>query len=270
MASFTAVNDVLELVVPIKGTVVDIDISGTYNQDIELQRELGSPGSGAWEKLRLYNTEDATEADNYTTQSANQTLRLFMRVDNGGTATVTLADNEDKEYSDHTMKDAAGNTLIGVNENSLVFNGAIRRTNGVFSIAAAVTLTAAAHAGRILTFDIAAGVTVTLPAATGTGNIYEFVVGVTVTSVNDVIQVANATDEFHGHILNVDTDTSDANASWPALDGDGFDTITLNGSTKGGIMGDWIKIVDYASGKFLLVGHTTGTGTVVTPLSAAV
>ena len=40
---------------------------------------------------------------------------------------------------------------------------------GVINIAAATTLTAGTHAGRLMRFNVAAGVTVTLPAATGTG-----------------------------------------------------------------------------------------------------
>ena len=135
---------------------------------------------------------------------------------------------------------------------------------------ATLTVTAASHAGKIITLNRAAGVTVTLPAATGTGNVYRFAVATTVTSNNDIIQVANATDEFVGGILSTDTDTTDTLASYPALDGDGYDTITMNGSTKGGIQGDMITIVDIDAGKFLLNGNINCTGTQASPLSAAV
>jgi hypothetical protein len=141
---------------------------------------------------------------------------------------------------------------------------------GLVSITAADSITPAEHANRTLVFNVAAGVTVTLPAATGTGDVYKFVVGVTVTSVADVIQVANATDEFVGTMYQTDTDTTDTLASYPALDGDGFDTITMDGSTKGGIQGDSITITDIASGKFLVEGFTNGSGTVASPWSAAV
>jgi hypothetical protein len=146
----------------------------------------------------------------------------------------------------------------------------VARGTTIVNTTATDTLTAKEHAQAIVTVNAAAGLTLTLPAATGTGDVYKVVIGTTVTSNNVVIQVANATDEFHGFIVNVDADTSDAVAAWPALDGDGYDTITLNGSTKGGIMGDSFTITDYASGKFLLEARTTGTGTVATPLSAAV
>lgn len=133
-----------------------------------------------------------------------------------------------------------------------------------------VTVTAALHAGKTIVLSRAAGITATLPAATGTGNVYKFIVGTTVTSNNDIIQVANATDEFVGTLLQTDTDTTDTLASYPALDGDGFDTVTLDGSTKGGLQGDVITITDFASGKFLIEGHVNGTGTVASPFSAAV
>lgn len=144
-------------------------------------------------------------------------------------------------------------------------------SGGVVDITAASdSITAAEHAGRTVTMSRAAGITLTLPAATGTGDKYRFVVNTTVTSNSNIIQVANATDEFVGMVLQVDTDTTDTLAAYPALDGDGYDTITLNGGTTGGLQGDYFEIIDVASGKFLLNGFSNGTGSVATPLSAAV
>ncbi|MBL4891466.1 MAG: hypothetical protein JKX91_06525 [Rhizobiaceae bacterium] len=77
-------------------------------------------------------------------------------------------------------------------------------------------------------------------------------------------------DEFLGTLLQTDVDTSDTLASYPALDADGFDTITMNGTTSGGILGDRIVLTDMATGKWLISGHINSTGTVVTPFSAAV
>lgn len=142
--------------------------------------------------------------------------------------------------------------------------------SGLVEVTASDALTPAEHANRMVTMNALAGLTLTLPAATGTGDVYKVSVSVTVTSNDYIIQVANATDEFVGGIIQTDVDTSDTLASYPALDADGFDTITLNGSTSGGIMGDSITITDIATGKFLLAGSINSTGTVVTPLSAAV
>lgn len=266
MASFTGVGDAIELQVPVKGTVVDIDISGTYNMTILFQRESGSPGSGAWETLKTFSTANATVAEVYTTESANEKVRLFVSVDTSGTATATLTDNDNKSVG--SLKDGAGNDILEYKEGGIKVTGAIERADAVVLIAAPTTLTAEKHAGKVMVFNVAAGVAVTLPAATGTGNTYTFVVGVTVTSAADVIQCANTTDEFVGNLLQVDTDTSDALVAYPALDGDGFDTITLDG-TDGGLMGDRIVIQDVAVGKFSLSGTVLGTGTVGSPLSAA-
>lgn len=143
--------------------------------------------------------------------------------------------------------------------------------SGVVDVTAASdAITAAEHAGRTVTMSRAAGITLTLPAATGTGNRYRFAVNTTVTSNSNIIQVANATDEFVGMVLQVDTDTTDTLAAYPALDADGFDTITMDGSTTGGLQGDYFEIIDIASGKFLLNGFINSTGTVASPLSAAV
>jgi hypothetical protein len=138
---------------------------------------------------------------------------------------------------------------------------------GIVNIKGALTLTAD-FSGSTLVFSDADGATVTLPAATGSGNSYEFFVGVTVTSNNDIIQVANANDTMDGWIHNLDNDTSDALAGWVTVAAS--DTITLDGSTTGGILGDWIKLVDILPNQWMVHGMTTGTGTVATPFSAAV
>jgi len=132
------------------------------------------------------------------------------------------------------------------------------------------TLTLSAKdAGKTIIFDIAATQTVTLPAATGTGNVFKFMVGITATD-DKVIQVANSTDEFAGIVYQVDTDTGDALVAYPAVAADNYDTVTLNGTTTGGLIGDVITLTDIVSGAFLIEGNTMGTGIVATPLSAAV
>lgn len=135
-------------------------------------------------------------------------------------------------------------------------------------VGASLTLTQADHDGRTVRFSAASGSAVTLPAATGSGMRVRLVVSVTVTSNNHTV-ACNGTDEFAGTILQTDTDTSDTLASYPALAADNFDTITMNGSTKGGLIGDWLEIEDIASGTWAIIGHINGTGTVATPFSAS-
>lgn len=130
-----------------------------------------------------------------------------------------------------------------------------------------LTLTEATHDGKTILLDTAAGTAITLPAATGSGMRVKVIVSATVTSNDHTIACAG-TDEFAGVVYQVDTDTSDAVAAYPALAADNFDVITMNGSTTGGLAGDWYMLEDIASGVWALVGYQNGTGVVATPLSA--
>jgi len=130
--------------------------------------------------------------------------------------------------------------------------------------AATLTVTKDLHAGRIVTLNRAAGITVTLPAATGTGDEYAFFVGTTFTG-NGIIQVASASDIIQGGV-SVSTDAAGVTILAAATS----DTITMNGSTTGGLKGSWIKLVDVASGVFMVSGFIVSTGDEATPFSAAV
>lgn len=131
---------------------------------------------------------------------------------------------------------------------------------------AATTLTQILHDSKTVLWDTAAGTILTLPAATGTGMRLRCVVSVTVTS-NDHTLVCVGTDEFNGHCIQTDTDTTDTLASYPALAGDNFDVITLNGTTSGGLIGDWFEVEDIVTGVWAVRGQINSTGTVVTPFS---
>lgn len=133
--------------------------------------------------------------------------------------------------------------------------------------AAALTVTQALHGGKTITVNRAAGSTLTLPAATGTGTVYKIFTGTTITSVNLIIQVASASDILAG-VAWMANDT-DASVSGFETAGDS-DTMTMNGTTKGGIKGDYIQIIDMAAGLFSVQAFLTGTGSEVTPFSAAV
>ena len=130
-----------------------------------------------------------------------------------------------------------------------------------------VTVNAADHAERTLVLKRAAGVTVTLPAAIGTGNKYSFVIGATVTSNNYIIKVANSSDSMVGRAL-APADSGASVNGWEVVASD--DTITLNGSTKGGYIGDTIELVDVADNVFVVNAFLNQTSTEATPFSATV
>jgi hypothetical protein len=48
------------------------------------------------------------------------------------------------------------------------------------------------------------------------------------------------------------------------------DTITLNGSTKGGLAGSYIELRDVATNQWVVSASLVGSGTPATPFSAAV
>lgn len=144
--------------------------------------------------------------------------------------------------------------------------------NKVTSLAVSTTLTKKPYASNnntILMGGAGSARTFTLPAAAGTGDVYKFVVGAVNTS-NYVIKVANASDVMYGNVITNSTgDTPDLAQPWPtAADSD---TITLNGTTQGGVaVGDFITVQDIATNKWAVFGVTTTSGVEATPFSAAV
>jgi hypothetical protein len=48
------------------------------------------------------------------------------------------------------------------------------------------------------------------------------------------------------------------------------DTLTMNGSTTGGLAGSYVQVTDIASGIYLVSAALIGSGTPATPFSAAV
>ena len=164
-----------------------------------------------------------------------------------------------------TPTDTSGASLTAGEE--AVYVPKMRSAKIIQTVTADVSVTAE-DSGKLLAFDVAAGATVTLPAATGSGIEYHFVVLTTVTSNNYIVQVTGD-DTIDGLILNCDDDSSDAVAIWKTAAAS--DTITLNGGTTGGIIGDTFKLTDIDTDQWLLhAGATSGTGSVATPFSAAV
>ena len=133
------------------------------------------------------------------------------------------------------------------------------------NITASTTLNEDSHLNTVITLSAAAGLTVTLPASTGKGNKYRIYVNTTVTSNNYIIQVANSTDVIQGAI-HLTTDI--AGTSMPTSSN--TDTITMNGSTTGGLRGSYVELEDAVAGFWSLRGALLCTGTEATPFSAAV
>lgn len=136
---------------------------------------------------------------------------------------------------------------------------------GVNEITAATTLTRDAHAGRTIVLNSTTGRIITLPAATGTGATYTIVIAATVSSGSHVIRVASSADIIQGTI-SIATDI--AGVTCPTVAD--TDTITMSGSTTGGVRGSLIELQDIATGVFAVRGSLVSTGAEATPFSAAV
>ena len=137
----------------------------------------------------------------------------------------------------------------------------------VSATAATLTVTAASHAGKTIVLNRAAGVAVTLPAATGSGNAYHFSVGTAVTSNANTIKVADATDVMGGAI--VVGSVTDGSATAFATQATS-DTISMNGTTTGGLVGGLVTLVDIAANVYAVSGSLSGSGSEATPFSATV
>lgn len=138
----------------------------------------------------------------------------------------------------------------------------------VTAAGSAVTITRASHLGKVILLDTASGSVATLPAASGSGDSYKFVVTTTVTSNSHKIQVANASDTMIG-FLNAVTGAA-ASGDVGDLVGGTDDTLTMNGTTTGGILGTVITVTDIATNLWLVEGTIVASGIVADVSSAAV
>lgn len=141
----------------------------------------------------------------------------------------------------------------------------------VVTLAVTTAITEVLHEGRTVLMTGAGGArTFTLPAATGGGGKYRFVVGEVNTS-GYLIKAAAGTQLFKGLIIGQSaTDSAtDAARTWAA--GSTDDTITLNGTTTGGVkLGDFIEFEDVAATMWAVAGLITQSGSEATPFSDTV
>jgi hypothetical protein len=134
------------------------------------------------------------------------------------------------------------------------------------TITAATTLSRNVHAGTVTVLNSTTGRIITLPASTGRGDWYEIFVSATVSSGSHVIACsAGTTNSFLGGV-SISTDIAGVTFLANADD----DTVTLNGSTTGGLAGSWVRFTDVVSGTWKIEGFLVSTGSEADPFSAAV
>ena len=145
-----------------------------------------------------------------------------------------------------------------------------RRDRLVSVTGATVAISETKHDHKTIVLNRAGGVTATLPAARGTGATFRFVNGTALSAATHVIKVASSSDYMRGQCTTVGataTGFATANTGTVATESD---TITLNGGTQGGLVGDVIELEDVATNVWRVRLTVTGSGAGATPFSAAV
>ncbi len=162
-------------------------------------------------------------------------------------------------------------------ENSIVIPAGEKGDNGtavstvliVTAPTATVTTTTTTSTGTVdvghttVLLDRAAGSTVTLPNEPEVGTIVEFEVVTSVTTNDYIVQVSSAgTDSFDGAIFGMKASTS---PELFILSADS--TMTMNGTTSGGLIGTSFKLVYSEVGTWRVSGNFYGSGVLIIPFA---
>lgn len=196
-------------------------------------------------------------------------MMLWKRIDELSVMRrLRLPKNAKLEANGLSITSAEVSTLSGILATTAEINRAADVSTRVVNVTAAtLAVTVAAHDSKIVTLNKADGIAVTLPAASGTGAKYQFILGTTITSVGTTIKVANASDVMTGTAL-LAQDGGDTAVMFETAATS--DTITLNGSTTGGIKGDSVELIDIATNLWWVRVVGSATGVEATPFSASV
>jgi hypothetical protein len=203
----------------------------------------------------------------------------WIQGDNTGKVSFPGGDGAGLSILSSTITTAASNADItltpngtgGVNLNGTTTLGG-SFAQAIHTFVATDAITVVEHAGRILLLGEVGGnadVVLTLPDATGSGNVYEFIVSVTMASNTYKIACPDADNTITGQIQYLDEDGTAA-AAFPTVAAS--DTITLNGGTQGGLVGDTLTLIDIAANKWMVKGlmRVAAGANPATPFSAAV
>lgn len=132
--------------------------------------------------------------------------------------------------------------------------------------ASTLTVTQAAHSGKIVMLNRAAGIGVTMPPATGTGAIFTFFIGIAITTNTTTFTKGASSDVFSGL---AELSETAGPLTTIFLSAANTNLITLDGSIKGGLIGDMISFVDVATNRMMVRLQCAASGVIVTPFSNA-
>jgi hypothetical protein len=144
----------------------------------------------------------------------------------------------------------------------------LQKLTGILQAVGSALLGAASHFGKTVLLDTLTGSVYTLPPATGSGGKITVFEKLAATSNSHKVQVANANDVMAGN-MGVTLGTGATPSNFPTVAAS--DTVTLNRTTSGGATnGGWMEFQDVAPNLWSVRGCVNGSGTLVTPFSAAV
>ena len=172
-------------------------------------------------------------------------LSTFNNVDMGGDVLCVKAIRTG--FNNPGVLSGTGTSILGNAPNQFVNSGA------------ALTMTADAHLGVTVFLSSATGA-ITLPAATGSGNTYFIVV--TLASTAATITAAGS-DKIAG-VAVMGTAAGTAPNAFSIAVGT---TVSLNGTTKGGVIGTTLQFTDVAPAVWIVEANMIGSGTPVTPFT---
>ena len=144
-------------------------------------------------------------------------------------------------------------------------------SSGIVALTATVALTSAANAGgRVNYITGTAAAAYTLPEATGTGDRYIFIIGQVNTNGGTVVAADTTNTSYHGTCNILDVDGTAQTGYFTATAG-GTDTVTWNGTTQGGRIGDRWEFIDLATDVWHCHGELSvvAGSNIATPFSSA-
>jgi hypothetical protein len=179
-----------------------------------------------------------------------------------GFETATAGTYEWRMIASHITGNLSG-LLATVTELNRVADSSTR----VVTTTVALGVTQALHDGKTIVLNNVVGFASTLPAMTGSGARYRFVVGATVTTPSHTIVATGAHLVGLVFMVNDTAATTVFTANSISANATPITTITLNGTTTGGRVGDWIEVEDVATNIGVVRGMVSASGTEATPFS---
>lgn len=168
------------------------------------------------------------------------------------------------------MSAASGVSSTAQNYEQVSYGGSASQWRGqhrqVIADAVATRTLTAKEAGSICAIDVAAGVVYTLPAPV-IGMEFNFAVTVTRTSNAHKVITSAATEFITGGIFL--GNSAAATGEFFAADGTTIRALSSNGTTTGGIIGDFYTLTAISSTVWFCRGVLNQTGTAATPFAVS-